>query len=129
MVVNRITVLLVASLLLVGPSGALAAGNAQNGKKVFKKCAACHSVEPGKKKIGPSLHGVIGRTAGTAKGYRYSKAMAAHGKSGIVWAPDTLDGYLQAPRKAVPGTRMSFPGLKKSQDRADVIAYLQGFSG
>lgn len=129
MATNRRIALLMASLLLAGPGSAMAAGNAQNGMKIFKKCVACHSVEPGKKKIGPNLHGVIGRMAGTAKGYKYSKAMAAHGKSGTVWAADTLDTYLQAPRKVVPGTKMSFPGLKRSQDRADVIAYLQGFRG
>lgn len=129
MAAHRHMALLVALLLLVGPGSALAAGNAQNGMKIFKKCAACHSVKPGKKKIGPSLHGVVGRPAGTAKGYKYSKAMTAHGNSGTVWAADTLDSYLQAPRKVVPGTKMSFPGLKKTQDRADVIAYLQGLSG
>lgn len=126
---NRHMALIMAFLLLAGPGSALAAGNAHNGMKIFKKCAACHSLEQGKKKIGPSLHGVIGRMAGTAEGYKYSKAMAAHGKAGTVWAADTLDTYLQAPRKVVPGTKMSFPGLKKTQDRADVIAYLQGFSG
>lgn len=125
MTVNRSIALLAASLLLAAPGSALAAGNAQNGQKVFKKCAACHALQPGKKKIGPSLHGVVGRTAGTAKGYKFSKAMASHGKSGAVWSAATLDSYLRAPRKTVPGTKMAFPGLKNERDRADVIAYLQ----
>ena len=119
----------VIGLLLAGtPAGAWAAGNPAKGEKLFKKCAACHSVAPGKKKVGPSLHGVFGRAAGSAEGYRYSKAMTAYGRSGVVWAPDTLDVYLKAPRKVVKGTRMSFPGLKKAQDRADVIAFLQQYS-
>ena len=116
-------------LLLAGaPTGVLAAGDPARGKKVFRKCAACHSVAPGRTKIGPSLHGVIGRTAGTADRYRYSKAMAAYGQSGVVWGEDTLNAYLEAPRKVVDGTKMSFAGLKTAQDRADVIAYQQKVS-
>jgi cytochrome c len=116
-------------LLLAGsPAGVWAAGNPANGEKLFKKCAACHSVAPGKKKVGPSLHGVLGRTAGSAEGYRYSKAMTAYGQSGIVWDTDTLNVYLEAPRKVVKGTKMSFPGLKRPQDRADVIAFLKQYS-
>ena len=117
-----------ACLLAGAPASALAAGDPANGEKLFKKCAACHSLEAGRKKVGPSLHGVIGRTAGTADGYRYSKAMTAYGQSGVVWGADTLNVYLEAPRKVVKGTKMSFPGLKKAQDRADVIAYLKKFS-
>ena len=95
---------------------------------VFKKCKACHTVEPGKKKIGPSLHGIIGKTAGTVEGFKYSKAMIAYGTAGTVWDDHTLSAYLEAPRKVVKGTKMAFPGLKKPEDRADVIAYLQQFS-
>jgi cytochrome c len=120
--------LVVACLLAGTPAGALAAGNPAKGEKLFKKCAACHSLAPGKKKVGPSLHGVIGRAAGTADGFRYSKAMTAYGQSGVVWGEDTLNVYLEAPRKVVKGTKMSFPGLKKAQDRADVIAYLKQVS-
>ena len=106
-------------------SGTAWAGDPGAGKSVFRKCSACHSLEPGKKKVGPSLHGVIGRTAGTRRGFRYSKAMKAYGASGIVWSEDTLNAYLAAPRKVVKGTKMAFPGLKKEQQRADVIAYLK----
>jgi cytochrome c len=108
--------LVVACLLAGTPAGALAAGNPAKGEKLFKK------------KVGPSLHGVIGRAAGTADGFRYSKAMTAYGQSGVVWGEDTLNVYLEAPRKVVKGTKMSFPGLKKAQDRADVIAYLKQVS-
>ena len=121
----RLIALVVGCLLAGAPAGALAAGDPAKGEKLFKKCAACHSLEAGRKKVGPSLHGVIGRTAGTAEGYRYSKAMTAYGQSGVVWGEDTLNIYLEAPRKVVKGTKMSFPGLKTAQDRADVIAYLK----
>jgi cytochrome c len=120
--------LLLASLSVGIAAPARAAGDSAKGEKIFKKCATCHSVEPGKKKIGPSLHGVIGRTAGAAEGYGYSKAMAAYGGSGVVWGEDTLEVYLEAPRNVVKGTKMAFPGLKKAEDRADVIAYLKQFS-
>ena len=107
---------------------AWAEGDPDAGKTIFKKCAACHTLIEGKKKIGPSLHGVIGRTAGTAEGFRYSKSMKAYGESGVVWSVETLDPYLVAPRKVVKGTKMSFPGLKNGVDRANVIAYLELFS-
>lgn len=123
---NRLSVLsLTLVLSLVGGSAAMAAGDPAKGQKIFKKCAACHSLQAGKVKIGPSLHGVIGRTAGTSEGYKYSKAMKAHGKSGVVWSGETLDIYLTAPRKVVKGTKMSFPGLKNAEDRADIISYLK----
>jgi cytochrome c2 len=110
------------ALLLVAATPA-AAGDAGNGKKIFKKCMACHTIdERAKHKIGPNLHGVIGRTSGTAEGYKYSKAMRA---AGIVWSPETLDAYLTAPKKLVPGNKMPFPGLKDPDDRADVIAFLK----
>ena len=113
------------ALLLAAALPAFAAGDATHGEQIFKKCMACHSVEEGKNKVGPSLFHVIGRTAGTLDGFNYSKAMAAYGESGHVWNEETLMVYLEAPRKVVEGTRMAFPGLPKEQDRADVIAYLK----
>ncbi len=98
------------------------AQEAAKGKKVFNKCKICHSLKKGKKKIGPSLYGVIGRKAGTVKGFRYSKAMK---KSGVVWDEKSLDAYLIKPRKFVPGTKMIFAGLKKKSDRENLIAYLK----
>lgn len=103
-----------------GPAGA--EGDAERGKQVFRKCAMCHSLEPGKTKIGPPLHGVLGRKAGSVKGFRYSKAMKS---ADVVWTADTLDKYLSAPKTFVPGNRMPFPGLKKATERADLIAYLE----
>lgn len=105
-------------------SPALADGDATNGEKIFRKCSACHSLEEGKKKVGPSLHGVFGRQAGSLEGFKFSKAMTAYGESGVVWDEETLFVYLEAPRKIVKGTRMAFGGLKKEQDRSDLISYL-----
>ena len=123
--ISRSILSLALALSLLGTSAAFAAGDADKGKKIFKKCAACHTLVAGKKKVGPSLHGVIGRTAGTSEGYKYSKAMKAYGQSGVIWAEETLDTYLTAPKKVVKGTKMAFPGLKKPSDRADLIAYLK----
>lgn len=96
------------------------------GEKVFKKCAACHAVGEGAKdRVGPSLNGIIGRTAGTEEGFKYSPAMVKAGEDGIAWDPDTLDTYLADPKADVPGNKMAFPGLKKEDDRKAVIAYIQ----
>ncbi|MGI9416160.1 MAG: c-type cytochrome [Hyphomicrobiales bacterium] len=109
-------------------SAAAAEGDATAGKKIFKKCGVCHFVDKEKKKIGPSLKGVIGRTAGTWDKYKYSKAMKAAGEGGLTWSEETLAEYLIKPKKLVPGTKMAFPGLKKPEDRLNVIAYIKTFS-
>jgi cytochrome c len=101
---------------------ALADGDPAKGEKIFAKCKACHAVEAGKNKVGPSLAGLFGRTAGTVEGFNYSDAMKS---SGIVWNDETLHKYLEKPKDVVPGTKMAFPGLKEGQDRDDVIAYLK----
>ena len=105
---------------------ALASGDVAAGEKVFKKCKACHVVNAEKHKTGPHLVNIMGRAAGSAAGYKkYSKAMKS---SGIVWNEETLDGYLEKPKAYVKGTRMVFAGLRKEEDRANVIAYLESYS-
>ena len=104
-----------------GSAADVAGGDRAAGRQVFRKCQACHSVEPGQNMLGPSLSGIIGRKAGTEAGYSYSQAMK---DTGIVWDTKTLDAYLADPPKIVPGNKMPFPGLKTDQDRADVIAFL-----
>jgi cytochrome c2/polyisoprenoid-binding protein YceI len=96
-------------------------GDAKKGKKVFRKCRACHSVKDGDNKVGPHLAGVIGRAAGSVDGAKYSKAMR---ESGLIWDADTLVAYLQGPKSVVPGTSMSFNGLKKLSEVQDLLAYL-----
>ena len=118
---SSVLAVLTAGVLALGSQAALAEGDAAKGEKLFKKCKTCHSLEAGKKKVGPSLAGLFGMTAGSVEGFKYSDAMK---ESGIVWDAATLDEFLTKPKNMVPKTRMAFPGLKKEQDRADVIAYL-----
>ena len=103
-----------------------AAGDVAAGEKVFKKCKACHVVNKEQNRTGPHLVNLFGRAAGSLEGYKkYSKAMKS---SGIIWDEETLDAYLKAPKKYVKGTRMVFAGLRKEEDRANVIAYLKSYS-
>ena len=100
----------------------LASASVTNGEKVFKKCAACHSIAKGKgNKIGPALFGVLGRQAGSLADYKYSKAMIAHGKP---WTFEEMNSFLTKPKDWVKGTKMSFAGLKNAKDRAAVILYM-----
>jgi cytochrome c len=112
---------LLAPLLLHAPS-AFAQGDAAKGEKVFNKCKTCHSVAAGENKIGPSLHGVFGRQSGTVEGFKYSDAMT---DAGITWSEETIDAYLADPKGYIPGNKMVFVGLKKEEDRQNVIAYLK----
>ena len=102
--------------------GASAAGDAAAGEKVFNKCKACHSLKAGENKVGPSLAGVFGRQAGTADGFKFSDAMKA---SGLVWDDANIAAYLEKPKDYVPGNKMAFPGLKKADDRANLIEFLK----
>lgn len=97
-------------------------GDPVAGQRVFGQCRTCHAVEAGVNKVGPSLHAIIGRQAGTIPNFRYS---TANKNSGITWSEDVLFAYLENPREYIPGTYMSFVGLKQPQQRADVIAYLK----
>ncbi|MDH3664402.1 MAG: cytochrome c family protein, partial [Alphaproteobacteria bacterium] len=108
-------------------SGAdFSAGDAEAGKKVFRKCRACHKVEEGKNGVGPSLFGVIGRDKGSIDGFKYSDAML--GADGD-WTASDLNAYLENPKAFIPGNRMSFPGLKMPEDRVNVIVFLNEADG
>ena len=100
----------------------MAMGDIATGEKVFKKCAACHSiVKGGKNNIGPALYNVVGRQIGSVSDYKYSKALSEYGKE---WSFEELNGYLLKPAKWIKGTKMAFAGLRKEKDRASVIMYL-----
>lgn len=112
---------LAVAVLAAGSGVARAEGDAAEGAKVFRKCSACHVVDKPQNRVGPSLLGVMGRQAGAVEGFKYSDAMK---NSGIVWSAETLDAYLADPKGYIPGNRMAFAGLKKPEERADVIAYI-----
>ena len=100
----------------------MALGDITAGEKVFKKCAACHSIiKGGKNNIGPALYNVVGRKTGVVADYKYSKALSSFNKE---WTFEELNGYLIKPAKWIKGTKMAFAGLRKEKDRASVIKYL-----
>ena len=100
----------------------MAMGNVNDGEKIFKKCAACHSIiKGGANKIGPALYNVVGRKVGSVDDYKYSKALTEYKKD---WTFEELNGYLIKPAKWIKGTKMAFAGLRREQDRASVIKYL-----
>ncbi len=103
-------------------SALMAMGDLAHGEKVFKKCAACHSiVKGGKNNIGPALYNVVNRKVGVVSDYKYSKALSKYEKN---WTFEELNGYLIKPAKWIKGTKMAFAGLRKDKDRASVILYL-----
>ncbi len=117
------------ALALTGMAGsALAEGDAAAGEKVFKKCKACHQVGDGaKSRVGPMLNGIVGNEIASVEGFKYSKAFLAKKDEGLVWTEAELDAFLTKPKNYIKGTKMSFAGLKKEDQRADVIAYLLTF--
>jgi cytochrome c len=124
---NRMSPKLFVSLILgfgvFATAASAADGDPDAGKRVFAQCSACHTVVKDKHGLGPSLYGVVGRKAGTAEGFKnYSPAMK---NANIVWTEENLDKYLADPKTFIPGNRMIFTGLKKPEDRANVIAYLK----
>lgn len=114
--------LLVVAMIAAVPSLAAAEGDAKKGEKTFRKCKACHTATEDKNKVGPSLMGVFGRKAGTHPDFKYSKGMT---EIGVTWDEANLDKFLTKPKDFVKGTKMIFAGLKKEDDRANVIAYLK----
>ena len=123
----RSNIFVSAALLAVMQAGAAQAQDAAAGEIVFKKCSACHVANEAKNKVGPSLLGILGRTAGTVEGFKYSPAMVDAGKGGLVWDEAKLTEYLHAPKAVVKGTKMAFAGLKDDADILNLIAYLKQF--
>lgn len=121
--------ILLASVILIsgGTVAAQAAdGDAASGKTVFNTCKACHTIEAGgPNRVGPNLHGVVGRKAGSADGFSYSQAVK---DAGYTWDEQKLDAYLKDPKAALPGNKMAFAGVKDDAKRADLIAYLKSES-
>ena len=103
--------------------GCIPEGDYEKGKKLFKqRCAQCHVVDSKVSKVGPTLNGLIGRTSGQETGFDYS---IANKKKNVVWTRETLFNYLLDPKKYIPGTKMAFSGLKKADERADIIKYIE----
>lgn len=123
---------MLALIVAFGGGNALAAGDAAKGEKAFKRCSACHALEEGKNKVGPSLYNIVGRTAGSVDGYKYSPVFAEAAEKGLVWEPEQLVAYLEDPRKYLAEfvgkdkikTKMANK-FKKLELRQDIVAYLQ----
>ena len=119
----RPVTMLAAAMALLLPAGAHAAGDAEAGKTAFnRRCAVCHAVAEGQNKVGPSLHGVVGRASGSVANFNYSPAMKSAGKT---WDQASIDTYLQDPKAYVPGNRMILAGIKDEAERQNIIAYLE----
>jgi cytochrome c len=123
----RSTAFFAAMSIVALSAGQSQAQDAAAGEKVFAKCKACHVIDKDQNKVGPSLMGVVGRTAGTHPNFKYSNGMIEAGKAGLVWDDAKLTEYLRDPRGMIKGGKMAFPGLKKDEDLANVIAYLKQF--
>lgn len=103
-------------------------GDPDKGAKIFRRCAACHKVgEDAKNAVGPILNGIVDAPFGAVEGFKYSDSLLEMAAEGRVWDAETIDAYLAKPRDVVPKGKMAFAGLKKPQDRADVIEYLRQF--
>ena len=103
-------------------------GDAVKGKRIFKRCRACHVVDSEKSKIGPHLVKIMGRTAGAVQGFQYSKALQKKAEEGLVWDETAMDAFLKSPRKYLKGTKMAFAGLRSEAQRQDIIAYFKSLS-
>jgi cytochrome c len=111
-----------ACLAVLAPTSAIAA-DATAGQAIFNRCRICHSLQPGgPNTVGPNLHGVFGRKAGSVGNFAYSEAMKS---SGIVWDDDTIRKYVTNPKDFIPGNKMAFPGIKDENEVSDLLAYLR----
>ncbi|MFP3921568.1 MAG: c-type cytochrome [Dichotomicrobium sp.] len=104
------------------------AGDPEAGENFFRRCQACHMVgEDVQSRVGPPLNDLFGRQAGTWEGFNYSSAMTEAGENGLVWNDESVSAYLEDPKGYIPGNKMAFPGVRKAEDRQNVIAYLKTF--
>ena len=123
------TALLLVATLAAGAGSASQLGDAAKGAAVFVQCRACHQIGEGAKdRVGPRLNGIFGRKAGAIDGFRYSKSMKRAAADGLIWSETTLEAYLENPKALVSKTTMNFRGVKDTQERADLLAYLRSFS-
>lgn len=121
--------LLLATLLAAGIAGpAFAQGDAAAGEKVFAKCKACHTVGPdAKNRAGPELNGIVGREIASAPDFKYSDAFLEKKAEGFTWTAESIGEYLTKPKEFIPGNKMTFVGLRKPEEIADILAYLETF--
>ena len=115
--------------LLIGAALPAAAQDAEAGQRVFNQCRACHSInEGGRNGVGPNLHGILGRKAGSSEGFRYSASLREKAEGGLTWNEDTLRAYIANPKAVIPAGSMSYPGLRNEQQLNDLLAYLKANS-
>ena len=112
--------------LLIGTALPAAAQDAEAGQRVFNQCRACHSInEGGRNGVGPNLHGILDRKAGSSEGFRYSASLREKAEGGLTWNEETLRAYLANPKAVIPAGSMSYPGLRNEQQLNDLLAYLK----
>lgn len=120
--------LTIAAMLCLAAGSVLADSDPAEGEKVFKKCKACHTVgEDAKNKVGPILNAIVGANAGANPDFKYSDALLAKAAEGLVWDADSLTAFLTKPKDFIPGTKMTFAGLRKDEEIEDIISYLATF--
>jgi cytochrome c len=122
---NIRTAAFIAAAVMLAVQPAHADGDAERGLKLFSKCVACHSAKDQANKTGPHLRGVVGRAVASVEGFKYSPAMTEYAKVAGAWDDAKLDAYVASPKSVVAKTKMVFPGLKKPEEREDIIAYLK----
>ena len=124
--IKRLVISILLSVSIISNINIANAGDAEAGKKIFNKCKACHGVdEGGKNKLGPNLWNIVGAPIASKDGYKYSKGLVAYANEAGNWNKENLDAWLKKPKSVVRKTKMIFPGIKKAEDRANIIAYLE----